>query len=83
MNRFNGLSTICAIIGILGWMAAGIGIMAAVILLPKSGMAAFYIGCTSVGTGLSAIIIAGAVEVLICIYCNTLPAEAVAEHELQ
>jgi hypothetical protein len=82
MNRFNGLSIVCAILSVIGWATVGIGLMAALIIFPKSGLTAVYIACVSIGSGLFAIVFAGAVEVLICIYCNTLPAEVQSTPEL-
>ncbi len=82
VNRFNGLSIVCTIVSFIGWATVGIGIMAALVIFPKSGLAALYVASASIGSGLFAIIFAGAVEVLICIYCNTLPAEAQSALEL-
>ena len=73
MTRFAKLETICEVLTSAGWFALIVGILMFLTILESGSMGVATAGISLAGSGTTAILLAGAVQVLIGIYKNTYP----------
>jgi hypothetical protein len=70
MKEFNALNVTCRILTIIGWLAVVAGIGLIVIAIKTDDEIPVTLAGAILGSGLSAVLASGAVQVLIAIYWN-------------
>ena len=77
MRKFDYLGTICEVLTWIGWLAIPVGALTALSTLKSEDLITGTVGLTLIGSGISTVLVAGAVKVLIAIYQNTCPKDVV------